>query len=305
MSKVLITGGNGLLGSPLVRDLNGDTFSSKDCNLITDSFNDYIIKKYKEEKPNTIIHCAARVGGVGANLNNNLEFFKDNIKIDYNVLTSCLELEIDNLVTILSTCIFPDKVEYPLTSDKLDMGPPHHSNHGYAYAKRLLAYQTKIYRNTINKNWISIVPTNLYGPKDNFHLHDSHLVPALIRKAYESSLNGKDFIVWGDGSPLRQFVYSEDMSKIIEWSIDNWGNEKPLMAINEKEYSIKDIVNIITDRFNIPQNKIKYDTSKPLGQLRKPAKSDIQWFNFTPIEEGINKTIDWFIENYNTKNIRL
>ena len=305
MSKVLITGGNGLLGSPLVRDLNGDTFSSKDCNLVTDSFKDYVIKKYKEEKPNTIIHCAARVGGVGANLNNTLEFFKDNIRIDYNVLTSCLDLDVDNLVTILSTCIFPDKVEYPLTSDKLDSGSPHHSNYGYAYAKRLLAYQTKIYRNVINKNWISIVPTNLYGPKDNFHLHDSHLVPALIRKAYESSLKGEDFIVWGDGSPLRQFVYSEDMSKIIEWSLENWESENPLMAINEKEYSIKDVVNIITDRFNIPQNKIKYDTSKPLGQLRKPAKSDIQWFNFTPIEEGINKTIDWFIENYNTNNIRL
>ena len=95
------------------------------------------------------------------------------------------------------------------------------------------------------------------------------------------------------------------MSKIIEWSIDNWKNEKPLMAINEKEYSIKDIVNIITDRFNISQKKIKYNTNKPLGQLRKPAKSDVEWFDFTPIEIGINKTIDWFIENYNTNNIRL
>jgi GDP-L-fucose synthase len=305
MNKILITGGNGLLGSPLVKNLNGDTFSSKECNLVTDSFKEFLTKKYEKEKPNTIIHCAAKVGGVGANLNNNVQFFNDNIKIDYNVLTSCLELDIDNLVTILSTCIFPDNVEYPLTSDKLDMGPPHHSNYGYAYAKRLLAYQTKIYRNVINKNWISIVPTNLYGPKDNFNLHDSHLVPALIRKAYESNLNGEDFVVWGDGSPLRQFVYSEDMSKIIEWSIDNWKKEKPLMAINEKEYSIKDIVNIITDRFNISQKKIKYNTNKPLGQLRKPAKSDVEWFDFTPIEIGINKTIDWFIENYNTNNIRL
>lgn len=305
MNTVLVTGGNGLLGSPIVRDLNGDTFSSKECNLIKDSFSEHIIKKYGDKTPDTVIHCAAKVGGVGANLNNNLEFFKDNIKIDYNVLTSCLELGVENLVTILSTCIFPDNIEYPLTSEKLDMGPPHQSNYGYAYAKRLLAYQTKIYRNVIGKNWISIVPTNLYGPKDNFHLYDSHLVPALIRKAYESSLSGEDFIVWGDGSPLRQFVYSEDMSKIIEWSIDNWKNEKPLMTINETEYSIKDIVNIITDRFNIPQNKIKYDTEKPLGQLRKPAKSDVNWFEFTPIEVGINKTIDWFIENYNTDNIRL
>ena len=151
--------------------------------------------------------------------------------------------------------MFPDKVEYPLTADKLDLGPPHNSNYGYAYAKRLLGYQTKIYRNAIKKNWISVVPTNLYGPKDNFHLENSHLVPALIRKAYECSLTGGDFNVWGDGSPMRQFVYSEDMSKIVQWAINEWKNEKPLMAINEKEYTIKEIVNIIADRFNIPQNK--------------------------------------------------
>ena len=162
-----------------------------------------------------------------------------------------------------------------------------------------------MYRNVIKKNWISIVPTNLYGPKDNFDLADSHLVPALIRKAYECSLDGSDFYVWGDGSPMRQFVYSEDMSKIIQWAIENWKSDKPLMAINEKEYSIKEVVNIISKRFNISENRIKYDKTKPLGQLRKPAKSDIEWFDFTPLEEGINKTIDWFIENYNTSNIRL
>ena len=300
----LVTGGNGLLGSPIVRDLKASTFSSADCDLRKDNFKNFIENNFKT-KPKTVIHCAARVGGVGANLNHNLDFFKDNINIDNNVLSSCLELGVDSLVTILSTCVFPDKVEYPLTADKLDLGPPHNSNYGYAYAKRLLGYQTKIYRNVIKKNWISVVPTNLYGPKDNFNLENSHLVPALIRKAYECSLNGGNFNVWGDGSPMRQFVYSEDMSKIVQWAINEWKNEKPLMAINEKEYTIKEIVSIITDRFNIPQSKIKYDITKPLGQLRKPAKSDVEWFNFTPIEEGINKTIDWFIENYDTNKIRL
>jgi GDP-L-fucose synthase len=302
--SILVTGGNGLLGSPILRDLGGRTFSSKECDLRKDNFKKFIDDNYGEI-PNTIIHCAARVGGVGANLNHNLEFFKDNIHIDNNVLSSCLEMGTENLVTILSTCIFPDKVEYPLTSDKLDLGPPHDSNYGYAYAKRLLAYQTKMYRNVIKNNWISIVPTNLYGPKDNFHLENSHLVPALIRKAYEASINGTDFNVWGDGGPMRQFVYSEDMSKIVEWAIDSWKSEKPLMAINEKEYTIKEVVTIIADRFNISEDKIKYDITKPLGQLRKPAKSDIEWFDFTTLDVGINKTIDWFIENYNTNKIRL
>jgi GDP-L-fucose synthase len=127
----------------------------------------------------------------------------------------------------------------------------------------------------------------------------------LIRKAYEASINGTDFNVWGDGGPMRQFVYSEDMSKIVEWAIDSWKSEKPLMAINEKEYTIKEVVTIIADRFNISEDKIKYDITKPLGQLRKPAKSDIEWFDFTALDVGINKTIDWFIENYNTNKIRL
>jgi GDP-L-fucose synthase len=301
--SVLITGGNGLLGSPIVKDLNGKTFSSLECDLRKDNFKNYVEHNFGQ--PNTIIHCAARVGGVGANMKHNLEFFKDNINIDNNVLSSCLDMGTENLVTILSTCIFPDKVEYPLTADKLDLGPPHNSNYGYAYAKRLLGYQTKVYRNVINKNWISIIPTNLYGPKDNFHLEDSHLVPALIRKAYECSLDGSDFHVWGDGSPMRQFVYSEDMSKIIQWAIDNWRSERPLMAINEREYTIKEVVNIISDRFNISEDRIKYDITKPIGQLRKPAKSDIEWFDFTPLDVGINKTIDWFIENYKTGKIRL
>jgi GDP-L-fucose synthase len=107
--------------------------------------------------------------------------------------------------------------------------------------------------------------------------------------------------VWGDGTPLRQFIYSEDLSKVILWAIENWKEDRPFMAVNEIEYSIQDIVYIISKRFNIPDSRIKYDTSKPSGQFRKPAKTDVPLnFSFTPLEEGINKTIDWFIENYET-----
>ena len=238
-------------------------------------------------------------------MNANFEFFQKNIKIDQNVLNSCLEYNVENLVTILSTCVFPDKVEYPLTADKIDLGAPHFSNYGYSYAKRLLYYQTKMYRNVVGKNWISVIPTNLYGANDNFNLESSHLIPALIRKAYDASLNGDDFVVWGDGTPLRQFVYSDDMADIILWAIDNWKSDMPLMAVNETEYSIKEVAMIIADRFGISENKVIFDKTKPNGQFRKPAKSDVNWFNFTPLEDGLHKTIDWFIENYNTNNIRL
>jgi len=297
--KIIITGGNGLLGSAIKSQVNAITFSRNEFDLETEDFSKIILSN---EDSNTIIHCAAKVGGVGANMNANFDFFQKNIKLDHNVLSSCLEHKVENLVTILSTCVFPDKVDYPLTAEKIDLGAPHFSNYGYSYAKRLLYYQTKMYRNVVDKNWISVIPTNLYGSNDNFNLENSHLIPALIRKAYEASLSGEEFVVWGDGSPLRQFVYSDDMAKIILWAIENWKSETPLMAVNEKEYSIKEVAMVIAKRFNIPENKIIFDKTKPNGQFRKPAKSDVNWFEFTPLEEGINKTIDWFVSEYNSKS---
>ena len=305
--KSIVTGSSGLLGSALKRKLGESHLylSSKDVDLrFLPETHSFLLEKRNES--DTIIHCAAKVGGVKANMENNELFFKDNYVMNQNLLEVAYNLKYKNIVSILSTCIFPDKVEYPLTADKINLGAPHPSNYGYAYAKRMLGYQTSIFGNMLpGSNWISVVPTNLYGSGDNFNLNDSHLIPALIRKAYDASLNGDDFVVWGDGTPLRQFVYSDDMADIILWAIDNWKSDMPLMAVNETEYSIKEVAMIIADRFGISENKVIFDKTKPNGQFRKPAKSDVNWFNFTPLEDGLHKTIDWFIENYNTNNIRL
>jgi len=299
--KAIITGSNGLLGSALKKQLgeNHIYHTRKDGDLLSlNQTNLYFFYK-SFENPDTLIHCAARVGGVQANMNNNQSFFSDNLSINNNVLDNAIRYNFKNVVNILSTCIFPDKeVTYPLTAGQIDNGKPHPSNHGYSYAKRLLYHSTKYAREVSGNNWISIIPTNIYGANDNFNLENSHLVPALIRKAFEASKTGQDFVVWGDGTPLRQFIYSEDLAKIIIWAIDNWDSGTPMMAINETEYSIKQIVDIIADRFQISQDRIKFDTSRPNGQFRKPAKTDVPSdFKFTPIEEGINTTIDWFIQN--------
>jgi GDP-L-fucose synthase len=307
MKKNIVTGSRGLLGSAIKKQLgNGHLYlSSKDVDL-KDYFSTLKDIYSAKDEYDTIIHCAAKVGGVKANMENNELFFLENYTMNNNLLEAAYKGKYKNFVSILSTCIFPNDVEYPLTADKINLGAPHPTNYGYSYAKRLLGYQTSIFGNMIpDSNWISIVPTNLYGSNDNFNLNDSHLIPALIRKAYDASIGGGDFVVWGDGTPLRQFVYSDDMAKIILWAIDNWKSDVPLMAVNEKEYSIKEVAMIIAKRFGIPENKVIFDKTKPNGQFRKPAKSDVNWFEFTPIEEGLNKTIDWFIENYNTNNIRL
>lgn len=298
--KAIITGSNGLLGSA-VKELVGENnfFHTRSIVDLTNSKAvDNMFYKLNKSGYDTLIHSAAKVGGVLSNMNNNKFFFEENVSIDKNVLNNAFKYNYKNVVTILSTCIFPDKATYPLTINQIDNGAPHDSNSGYAYAKRLLAYETKIYREVTGKNWISIVPTNLYGKNDQFNLKNSHLVPALIRKAYECSLNGEDFIVWGDGAPLRQFVFSEDMAKILIWALENWKSGTPLIAVDEREYSIKEVVNIIASRFKIQESRIKYDTSKPNGQHRKPAQSDVKDFKFISLEDGVNKTIDWFIENY-------
>lgn len=309
INNILVTGGNGMLGSALGSEIEeqckkfipvGRNNMNLSDNVETSDRLKCLIELYNVD---TIIHCAAKVGGVQSNMNSNKEFFKENISINNNVLQASLESDIKNFVSILSTCIFPnDNITYPLTCDQLDNGSPHPSNGGYSYAKRLLYYQTKMYRGHTGNNWISVVPTNLYGNNDNYNLENSHLIPALIRKAYEANLKGDKFMVWGDGTPLRQFLHASDLSKIILYAMSEWDRDIPFMAVNPTEYSIKDVANIIADRFGLLE-KIEYQVDKPSGQFRKPASTDVPSdFKYISLEEGLNSSIDWFIKNY--KNCR-
>jgi GDP-L-fucose synthase len=302
--KVLVTGSNGLLGRALKKVLgDGHVYHTRedvDLTNYEETFK-FFQDKVLNEGVDTIIHTAARVGGVNANMNNNQLFFDDNYIINSNVIKVCSLLKVDNFVNILSTCIFPhENIVYPLTSEQIDNGPPHPSNYGYSYAKRLSGYETQIFRNVLNKNWYSVVPTNLYGPYDNFNLEDSHLIPGMIHRAYLAKQNNEKFVIWGDGSPLRQFVYSEDMAKLIVWSLTNWVSEKHCMMIDETEISVMEVANIISKKFGFNDDDLIFDETKPKGQFRKPASSDIKNFNFKSIEDGINETIDWFIQNYKT-----
>jgi GDP-L-fucose synthase len=224
--------------------------------------------------------------------------------INNNVIESSFKNEIPNFVNLLSTCIFPDKnITFPLTPNQIDNGEPHFSNHGYAYSKRIAGYQTNIIKKVLNANWISVIPTNVYGINDNFHLDDGHMIPAMIHRAFLSKKNNEKMVIWGDGSPLRQVIYSEDLAKLIVWSLDNWKSNEPFMAINEQEQSILNIAKIICNSFDIDDNNVIFDLEKPMGQHRKPSISNAPSdFKFTELEVGIQKTVEWFKENY--KNIR-
>jgi GDP-L-fucose synthase len=303
--KVLVLGSTGLVGSPFKKLLgeNHIYHTRKDVDLTDEKLTkEYISYHVNNSGVDTIINCGAKIGGVQANILDNRGYFLENYIINNNVINAAFENNIKNFVNFSSTCVFPDQdVTYPLTADQIDLGPPHPSNKGYAYSKRLSGYQTKMFREYTGNNWITVIPANVYGPHDNFHPDFSHIVPGIIQRAYHCKYKNEDFIVWGDGSPLRQFIHTDDLAKNILWAIDNWNSGVPFMALTETELSVLDIVKIVMKKFEINSDKIIFDSTKPKGQFKKPAKSDIpKDYKFIDLEQGINETIDWFINNYDT-----
>jgi len=305
MNKILITGSNGLLGTAFKSVLGFNdpniVYHSRDLFDLRDALATkiYIKDQIENNGVDTIIHAAAIVGGIQANLQENERFLTDNVLINNNIINSALENKVDNFVNILSTCIFPaENIKYPLTKDQIDLGPPHPSNSGYAYAKRLSGHQTKILGEAIGKNWFSVIPPNLYGKNDNFNHTTSHLVGGLIHRAYIAKKNNTKLTIWGDGSPLRQFLYSEDLARIVIEAIGEWKSNDHYMVVNPNEMSVMEIANIICDEFGIDKNNIDFDLTKPKGQFRKPADSDVSEYSFKPFKEGIKETVEWFKENY-------
>ena len=296
MNETLITGGTGLVGSAI--DI-GMKLSSKDVNLkySTQTFN-----FFEKIKPKKVIHCAGRVGGLGGNMNHKGEFFYENIMINTNVLEASRRVGVEKVVSFLSTCVFPDKVEYPLTEKKIHLGEPHYSNYPYAHAKRMLDIQSRAYKEQYGVNYVSVIPTNIYGPNDNFSIDNGHVLPALIHKCYLAKQNNTDFVVWGSGKPLREFIYSEDVARLAKWALDNYEEEEPIIFSTSDEISVGNVVQIVVDCIGFKGNVI-FDKEKPDGQFRKPADNSkllsyLPDFKFTPLETGIKNTVEWFISNY-------
>ena len=297
MNKLLVTGGTGLVGSTITADIK---LSSKDVNLL--NFTETLHQCFQIHRPDNIIHCAARVGGLGGNMNYKGEFFYDNVLMNINVLEAARRINVKKLVSFLSTCVFPDDVEYPLTEEKIHLGEPHSSNYPYAYSKRMLDIQSRAYREQYEVNYVSIIPTNVYGPRDNFDLKNGHVMPMLMHKCYLAKLNKTDLNVWGTGNALREFIYSEDVGKLTEWALHNYEEVEPIIFSPSEEIPISYMVDLIVENMNFKGNVI-YDTDKPEGQFRKPSdnsklRSYLPDFKFTPIEVGMKKTVEWFIENY-------
>lgn len=299
VNKILVTGGYGLVGS----EFNGPNYiplSSSECDLRVRHQVDEVLEKINFD---SIIHCAGRVGGVGGNMSRKGEFFYDNIMINTNVIESARVHGIKNLVSFLSTCIFPDSVEYPLTEKKIHLGPPHFSNDAYAYAKRMTDIQIRSYKEQYGLNYKSVIPTNIYGPNDNYDIMGGHVIPSLIHKCYLAKQNDTPFVIWGSGNPLREFIFSKDVAKLTEWVLDEYKEPEPIILSTSEEIKIKDLVNMIVEIMDF-NGQIIFDKTKPDGQLRKPSdnkklKKYLPDFKFTPLYDGLKVTIEYFEKNYN------
>jgi len=301
MDKTLVTGANGLVGYA-IRKLNLPNFeyvTHEDGDLTDFEKTKFIFEKVK---PTRVIHLAAVVGGIGGNLMHSGSFFRNNIMINTNVLEAARMCGVKKLISFMSTCVFPDKCSYPLEEKNLHNGPPHPSNFGYAYAKRMLEVQSSAYRKEWNCDYIVAIPTNIYGPRDNFNLKEGHVLPALIHKCFIAKTNNTDLVVWGSGKPLREFVYSEDIAWLSRWALDNYSEDSPIIFSSGIEISIRDVVKLVARKMEF-EGKIVFDDSKPDGQFRKPSdtaklRKHLPEFKFTPIEKGLKRTVDWFVSNY-------
>merc|ERR1712166_1128907 len=283
--RVLVTGGSGLVGmgiKEVVTDSPEDPELGRSAEWMFAGSRDGDLRDatqtmalFDQFKPTHVIHLAANVGGLFKNMKYRVE-------------------------------MYPDNTAYPIDEEMVHNGPPHSSNEGYAYAKRMVDVMNRNYHMQHGRLFTSAIPTNIYGRHDNFHLEDSHVIPGLIHKLYNAKQTGEDFVAWGSGAPLRQFIFARDLARLVVWQLWNYDSVEPLIiSVDEAdEVPISEVVNTIARAMDF-QGEIRFDTTKADGQFKKTASNRklrtlLPDFEFTNFEEGIQQTVQWFAANYDS-----
>ena len=301
--KLLILGKTGMVGSSILR-----IASKKYLNILSpsrkelDLFDKKTVQAYfRKQKPDIIILAAARVGGIYANDSYSADFIYENILIQTNVISSAHEEQIKKLVFLASSCIYPKQSKQPIKEEYLLSGKLEETNESYAVAKISGIKMIEAFRRQYNDNFISVMPTNIYGINDNFHNMNSHVVPALISKFYNAVIGKKDKVVlWGTGKAKRDLLYVDDLADAVLYIV-NYYNKKELINIGSgEEISIKLLAKKISNIFNY-KGKIIFDDKYPDGTLRKLLDiskiNKIGWKKKYSLDQGLKKTINWFLKN--------
>src|ERR1051326_8572374 len=305
-ASIVVTGGAGFLGSRVVEALRGHGARkvfvprSRDYNLVEI---DAIRRLLADARPDLVIHLAANVGGIGANSRNPGSFFYNNLMMGTQLIDESRKAGVAKIVLSATVCAYPKFTPVPFKEDDLWNGYPEETNAPYGLAKKMMLVQSQAYREQYGFNSIFLLPANLYGPGNNFDLHTSHVIPALIRKSVEAKRSGADHIdVWGSGKPSREFLNVEDCAEGIVKAAAAYNASEPVNLGNGREVVIKDLVEMIA-RLSGFTGEIKWQTDKPDGQPRRQLDTTraLERFNFSarpPLEDGLRKTIDWYEANY-------
>jgi len=302
--RVCVTGGAGFLGKHLIARLKN--YGAKD--IFVPNYPEYdlvkgedITRMIDDARPDIIIHLAAKVGGIGANMEKPGEFFYDNLMMGIQLIYQAWQRGVEKFVAIGTICAYPKYTPIPFKEDDIWDGYPEETNAPYGLAKKMLLVQSQSYRAQYGYNSIFLLPVNLYGPGDNFDPASSHVIPALIRKCLEAKERGdKEIIAWGDGSPTREFIYAEDAAEGITLATMRYNSSDPVNIGSSFEISIKDLTETIARLCEFEGNVV-WDTSKPNGQPRRKldttrAKERFGFEAKTDFKEGLKKTIAWYKE---------
>ena len=303
-SKIYVAGHRGLVGSAIVRELQKKGYSNiigrthKELDLM-DSIEAQNF--FKEEKPEYVFLAAAKVGGIYANFNYPADFIYENSQIQNNVIGNAHKYKVKKLMFLGSSCIYPKMCPQPIKEEYLLSGYLEETNEAYALAKISGLKMCEFFNKQYGTNYISVMPTNLYGPYDNFHLENSHVMPALIRRFHEAKVNNaKEVVVWGSGTPLREFLYSEDMADACIYLMENYEGNDFFNIGTGKEITIRGLAELIKEVVGY-EGEIIWDTTKPDGTPRKlldVSRLESQgWRYKMELKNGIRETYKWFIEN--------
>jgi len=304
-SRILVAGANGLVGSAIVRCLKskGHNFVIEATRREVDFTNQVQTQAYfGSVEPEYVFVAAAKVGGIMANKTLPADFIYQNLMIQSNIINSAYEYGCKKLVFLGSSCIYPKHPQIPITEDQLMTGPLEPTNDAYAVAKIAGIKMCQAYRQQHGFDAISLQPTNLYGVKDNFNPLSSHVIPGIMRRMHEAKLKGDtEFWCWGDGSPLREFLYIDDMAEACYACMENYSDSEIINIGTGYDISIKELTEVIAEVVGYG-GYIKWDTTKPNGTPRKVMNVDkllgLGWKPKVDIVEGLTKTYEWFKENY-------
>ena len=305
--NISVTGGNGFLGKHLIKLLTKKNPSKisivdhKDYDLIK---NDDVVRMYKDQKPDIVFHLAATVGGISVNQRNPGKFFYENAIMNLQVIHNAYISNVEKIISIGTVSVYPENSPIPFLENNIWNGYPEPTNAPYGIAKRIMHTHSISYRKQYNFNSIMLILTNLYGPDDNFKKDTSHVIAALIRRFYEAKQNNeKEVTVWGDGDSTRDFCYIEDIATGIILAAESYNDSEPINLASGKETTIKEIATIIKNQIDY-KGKILWDKNMPVGPNRRNVSIELarKKIKFNPkisLEEGVKKTVDWYISSKN------